>query len=327
MKRATVLALLLGAVLFVVLLWHYGAGEIAAATAAAGWGLLYVSAFRFVTIATDTLGWRVLFSEPARPTLGRLFLFRWVGEAVNSLLPVAQVGGDVARARLAAQAGVPSSEAGATVVVDFTLGLVTQFLYAVLGAALFMSAGRPGSEIRGLWIGLLIAAGVLVLFYLAQHSSLFRRLAGTLRFVSDERRWGSLAGHAAGLDLAVSTLYGHRGRVAACGVWRLGTWVLHTGETWLALYALGSPVSWTDAFILECLGTAIRSAAFAVPGGLGVQEGGFVLIGMRLGLSPEVSLALALVKRVRELLVGGPGLMVWTTLEGRGFARFFSRRP
>jgi len=326
MKRLTIVALFLGAVLFVALLWHYGAQEIAAATAAAGWGLLYVSAFRFVTIATDSLGWRVLFSKPNRPRFGRLFLFRWVGEAVNSLLPVAQVGGDVARARLVTQERVAGVEAGATVVVDFTLGLLTQFLNTVLGAALFMSVGSSGSEVRGLWIGLLIGAGVLVLFYVAQRYNLFLRLAGTLRLVSDERKWASVTGHAAGLDLAVSVLYGHRARLVGCSFWRLATWVLHTGETWLALYALGHPVSWADAFILECLGTAIRSAAFAVPGGLGVQEGGFVLIGMRLGLTPEISLALALVKRVRELLVGSPGLIVWTTLEGRGLARLFSRR-
>jgi len=326
MKRLTIVALLLGAVLFVALLWHYDARDIAAATAAAGWGLLYVAAFRFVTIATDSLGWRALFSLPDRPRFGRLFLFRWVGEAVNSLLPVAQVGGDVARARLVMQEGVPGGEAGATVVVDFTLGLLAQFLYTVLGAALFMSAGSAGNDVRGLWVGLLIGAGVLALFYLAQRYNLFRRLAGAWHLVFGERKWESVTGHAAGLDLAVSSLYSQHPRLFSCGSWRLTTWVLHTVETWLALYALGHPVSWTDAFVLECLGTAVRSVAFAIPGGLGVQEGGFVLIGMRLGLMPDVSLALALVKRVRELLVGGPGLVAWATLEGRGLARLFSRR-
>jgi hypothetical protein len=55
----------------------------------------------------------------------------------------------------------------------------------------------------------------------------------------------------------------------------------------------------------------VRSGAFAVPGALGVQEGGFVLLGPLVGVSPETALALALVKRVRELAIGGGGLLVW----------------
>jgi hypothetical protein len=46
-------------------------------------------------------------------------------------------------------------------------------------------------------------------------------------------------------------------------------------------------------------------------GALGVQEGGLILLGAVVGLAPEVALALSLVKRIRELLVGLPGLLVW----------------
>ncbi len=56
-----------------------------------------------------------------------------------------------------------------------------------------------------------------------------------------------------------------------------------------------------------------------MPGGLGIQEGGLVLIGSQLGLTPELALALSLAKRARELLVGVPCLIVWQTGEGRGF--------
>lgn len=61
----------------------------------------------------------------------------------------------------------------------------------------------------------------------------------------------------------------------------------------------------------------MRSAAFAVPGGLGVQEGGFVVVSLLIGVPPEVSLALSLAKRVRELLVGVPALLAWQVAEGR----------
>src|SRR5574337_66522 len=98
LKLATLLALAAGIGLFIFLLVRYGAGEVMAAVAAAGWGLLGVSAYRFVTIATDALGWRALFTGPTRLAFGSLLRLRWIAESMNSLLPVGQMGGDVARA-------------------------------------------------------------------------------------------------------------------------------------------------------------------------------------------------------------------------------------
>ncbi len=326
MKRVTLLALAAGILLFVALLSHYGMVQLLAAVAAAGWGLFWVAIYRFVTIATDAVGWRVLFTGPARPAFGPLWRVRWIGESINSLLPVAQVGGDVARARLAAQLGVPGPEAGATVVVDFTLGLVTQILYTLIGVALMAQASGARAETRGWLLGSLVAGLAVAAFYLAQRFALFQKIGGVLHVLLRGRVWDSLAGDAHEMDRDIAAIYWHRRSVIACGAWRMATWLLHTGETWLALYYLGAPVSLAHALILESLGTAVRSAAFAIPGGLGVQEGGFVLLGSQLGLSPQVSLALALVKRVRELLVGGPGLVAWTVAEGRNLARLLAPR-
>jgi hypothetical protein len=80
---------------------------------------------------------------------------------------------------------------------------------------------------------------------------------------------------------------------------------------------MSQPAGLREALLLEGLGQAVRSAAFAVPGALGVQEGGYVLIGGMFGLSPQLALALSLIKRVRELLLGLPGLAAWQLLEGR----------
>lgn len=82
-----------------------------------------------------------------------------------------------------------------------------------------------------------------------------------------------------------------------------------TGEVWLALHLLGSPVGWGEALMLESLGQAIRGAAFFIPGSLGVQEGGYLLLARLIGLPPEAALALSLAKRARELLLGLPGIV------------------
>jgi uncharacterized membrane protein YbhN (UPF0104 family) len=61
----------------------------------------------------------------------------------------------------------------------------------------------------------------------------------------------------------------------------------------------------------------IRSAAFAVPGGLGVQEGGYLVVGNLLGIPGDAAFALSLIARVRELALGIPGLISWQIIEGR----------
>ncbi len=322
MKRATVLAFAAGAALLFYLLRRYNWNEIFAAAAAAGWGVASISAYRFVTIATDAVGWRALFPATARPRLAHMVPIRWVGESVNSLLPVAQIGGDVARARLLAWDHGENVLSGAATVVDFTLGVVTQAVYTVLGMALLLGAHRAGQQdlAKAVAVSIGMMACAVVALYLMQQHSAFEKLAllgrkllgGSVRILSEE-----LHSDVGALDRSVNEIYGRRAALLRCAAWRFSTWMLHTVETWLALKFLGAGGGWSEALILESLGTAARSAAFFVPAGLGAQEGGFVLVGSALGLAPGVSLALSLVKRAREIAVGVPGLAVWGILEGK----------
>ena len=97
-------------------------------------------------------------------------------------------------------------------------------------------------------------------------------------------------------------------------------WIVGTAEVWLICHFMGFPVSWVDALLLESLGQAIRGAAFFVPGSLGVQEGGYLLLAPLVGLPADAALALSLAKRTRELLLGVPGL-VYLHFSERGWRR------
>jgi len=94
-------------------------------------------------------------------------------------------------------------------------------------------------------------------------------------------------------------------------------WMFGTLEVLITLHFMGWPVTLEQAIILESLGTSISIAAFFVPGSWGVQEGGYILIGQMLGLPIQVSLALSFVKRIPDLVLGVPGLLVWYALEAR----------
>jgi putative membrane protein len=319
---ATALALAVGVAVLTYLLRKYQLSEIATAMAAAGWGILWISLYRFVTIATDAIGWQALWIGEQKPSGARLLVYRWIGEAVNSLLPVAQVGGHVARARLLGRSQNDPIGAGASTIVDFTVGVLTQAVYTAAGIVLLLRAARVSQSAldEALMIALaLLVAGLVTLYavqrgrMLAKTAAVFRKfLAGNLRSTGDQ-----LHAHAQALDGAVNAVYARRDGVLRSFAWRMFTWLLHTGETWLIMQFLGAPVSWGEALILESLGTAVRNAAFPIPAGLGAQEGGFLLLGTALGISPPLCLALSLSKRARELIVGLPALGAWAWLEGR----------
>ena len=78
---------------------------------------------------------------------------------------------------------------------------------------------------------------------------------------------------------------------------------------------LGADATFAQAFVIEALIQLVSSAAFLVPGALGVQEGGFVLIGGLLGFDAPTCLALAGARRVRDLLFYVPGLLAWQVAE------------
>ena len=326
MNRTMAIALALGVCLITGLIVWSGAADVLRVVATIGWGALIVSVFRFALLIFDTLSWRAVLDDATRPSLGRLFWVRWIADSINTLLPVARIGGEFVRARLLARERVgaessgpiPGAVAGASVMVDVTAGIVTQFLFSVVGVVAFiiLVRGDAGDSVS-LLAGLALFGLGLVIFYKLQHAGPFLKLARWVEAMAGDANWLRMTGGAAALDGAVVDLYRRRLAVVHCCFWRIVGWTAGAAEVWLIMCFLGHPISLMEAFVLESLGQAARSAGFLVPGGLGVQEGGFMLVGAQLGLTPELALALSLVKRVRELAIGAPGLIAWQITEGR----------
>ena len=97
-------------------------------------------------------------------------------------------------------------------------------------------------------------------------------------------------------------------------------------ETWVTLWAMGLGGALAPAFVIESLGMAARSAGFIVPGALGVQEGGLVVVAGLYGIPADAAIALSMVKRARELVVGVAGLLMWQWSAGKRLLRGRIRR-
>lgn len=320
MKRTAIVSLTLGFALFVALIIWQGTGSVMSTLAMAGWGLLPIAAFHLVPLVLDAAAIQVLVTKSC--TLRRAVLTRWVGESVNSLLPAGQIGGPIVMVRQMKQNGMAGREAAAAITVSTTLQAVAQMVFAILGLAVFGIS--EASDSGNLWLPMLIATGViaalLYAFYVAQRRGLFGWAFRMLSKMSSKRDWSSLLERADAVDEIVHRMYGQRRQVIASFLYSLVGWIVGTAEVWLILQFIGHPVGWVDALLLESLGQAIRGAAFFVPGSLGVQEGGYLLLGPLVGLPADAALALSLAKRTRELLLGVPGL-VYLHFSERGARR------
>src|SRR5262249_7705180 len=158
---------------------------------------------------------------------------------------------------------------------------------------------------------------VAALFIAAQRLGGFHLVErGLLKLAERGPAWASL-GEVAGLHRAIVALYAAPARLGWSFCYHLVGWLLRGLEGMLALHLVGVSVGYRDALIIESLGQAARAVGFAIPGALGVQEGGYVMVCALFGISPQAAIELSLLKRIREVALGIPALIVWQMVETR----------
>src|SRR2546422_10146731 len=73
-------------------------------------------------------------------------------------------------------------------------------------------------------------------------------------------------------------------------------------EVYLILYFLGLPVDWLMAIAIEALAVFAKGGTAFIPGSVGGQEAGTVLVFVAFGLTEAAGVTFALVRRVREIV-------------------------
>lgn len=305
------LALILGVVLMIGIAVRESAASIAGLLKDAGWLLLLLVPVHTVPLFLNVMGWRVLI--PGRAHMRSLFLIASIREAINRLLPVANVGGEVVGIRLLAQRGVRASTAAASVIVEMLLHVAALYLFAVLGVACLLSLTdriAGSSALFAIVTSPLPLAACMV--WLARKGTLLRVADGIVARMRIARGEPLGASSKVGqFNAAIAGLASDYGRLSLSIILQLAGLIVGCMETWLALRWLGHPLSLEGALVLESTSLVVRSLVFVAPAGLGVQEAGLVGIGHLLGLSGDVAVALSLAKRMREILFGLPALAAW----------------
>ena len=99
------------------------------------------------------------------------------------------------------------------------------------------------------------------------------------------------------------------GRILRVAAWEAAFHVGAVAESWIVLRALVPAATLVDAFLLESAGRFVTVAFKFVPYRIGIDEAGSGAVASVLGLSPAVGVTLALVRRLRILILNAVGLV------------------
>jgi Lysylphosphatidylglycerol synthase TM region len=302
-------ALLLGGVAtLTVLVVRIGAGPLVASLSRlAWWQFLLVCLPVGLGMAVDTLGWRYVFAgEP--PPYARMLAARITGHSLNVVTALGSVGGEAVKVWLLRPV-VPYDESVPSVVLDKTAITIAQTLFLLLGLVIAEVTGAGDRRIiEPVMLGL-VAVEVLAVggFFLTQIAGLVGRAgrllarAGLIRHPSDAER----------LDARLRRFYRHQWpRFLLAVAFHLGGFLTDVVGTVVILRVLRIPVGLATAAVIEALGSGVQFATFFIPGSLGVLEGANAATFGILGLGASAGLAFSLVRRAREAVWIGVGVLV-----------------
>ncbi len=325
--------LALGLVLFAGLIYGVGFRAVWEALQRLGWLTPLILIPYFTAYFMDSIGWMWVLRRYFAPAVGNpvpapglmhFFTIRAAGEAVNGITPAAFLGGEPVKARLLQQHGVPLVPGLASILVSKTALMLTQGSFVFMGGLVVLHHWR--SEIplpAAALIGLLLGGLTFWLIIGVHHRGLFGILLGmSRRWSGREALLASWEADLLALDDHLRGFYKNRSRdfLICCGFHFLG-WVVGVWEVYLVLWLLGESVDFLNAFSIEALSGVAKLAGFIVPGSLGVQEGGQVVIFAAFGLTAPLAVTFSLLRRGRELLWIGFGLAVLVRHHALGWLR------
>jgi glycosyltransferase 2 family protein len=228
-------------------------------------------------------------------------------------------------ARAAVAHGVPPPVAFGSVVTDITTEMLAQIAFAAVGVAILMglapnySMGFPVAGSAA--FGIITIAGACAAFVAFQKysrawlSKLISRLVPNAALLTNQ------------VVECIQAIYRRPTYVSLSVLFHCGGWAASALSTWIALRFMGVQVHVLPVLALESLVCAVRSVAFWVPNGLGVQEVAYATIAPAFGIGAEFALAISVLRRARDIAVGIPILLIWQWTEGRRFLAYASVHP
>ena len=317
--------LVVGLLTLALIVWHIGPGNIYDTAAKLGpVALLIMLIPSIIMYVVEAYGWKVTLGPLGKDIpFWRVLAIRTAGEVVNMTTPSGYVGGEPLKASLLRKHHVPMEEAYTSVIIAKTTMTIAEVLFILLGIALsvWLLGGNDssGQTVAAALLSVSLLALGTAAFVFVQRQGLCTWLLESLRKIGLKIAY--LEAHEKqlrSLDRAIFEFYRHKRPAfyASTGLFFLG-WIAEALEVYVILYYLGGPAIALSAISIGALSVFIKGGTFFIPGSLGTQDGGNMLLLEAFGYSGVTGITFALLRRFRELVWIGLGLLCLAMLGWR----------
>lgn len=307
MKPLKILYLLIGIGLLVFVLNHTDLASVWSQLKEIGWGIVVMLVVYKIAFMVDTFAWQ--FTLPSTQFTKRwlydLWKVRMVGAAFAKVMPFSSWGGVPIKGYiLKHHYGIRYREGTASMILAESTHLISLVLFAATGVFLIiMSSDLPESFHLFAILGLSAITLGIFLFYIVQRYKI-TSLTGT--WLSQRKlgqRLEKFLHQIHDMDERLVQFYtcDKRRFISALSL-NLVNWYLGALEVFVIFYFLGHPITIVEAIILETLIELVRAGTFFIPAGLGSIEAVFMIATEAIAGQPALGVAVALIRRVREIV-------------------------
>ncbi|MEM9919918.1 MAG: flippase-like domain-containing protein [Bacteroidota bacterium] len=303
----------LGLAVFGYLVYQLGWEQLVDSIQLVGWYWVPIILLALAWQACHTLAWHeVLTFFGHKVSFSNLFKLKMIAEAINMIVPSANLGGDTARASMIRKE-VPLSGGIPSVMIDKTLDYISKMFFNIIGFSIAIFY----IDIPTAWFwGCVVYLSFIFIFYallvwlqikgLSGWLLTITRLIPPLRKALEKRRDQLQL-----LDTNLKEAYTKGStRLFVAGLWHSLGRMLGMVEIWLVLWLLGASTSFVEVFFVAAVVNVVNGVFFLVPGQWGVAEGAQLKLVELLGYGMTVGLSLGIIRRIRRLLLVGVGLLI-----------------
>lgn len=314
----------IGLFALVLIVWQIGPQRIYDAAAQLGpVALLIMLIPSSIMYAVEAYGWKVTLGPSAKDIpFWRVLAIKTAGEVVNLTTPAGYIGGEPLKAYLLTKYHVPMVEGLASVVIAKTTKTIAEVLFILLGITLAIWRVDSDGSLGQTVVAALVSVSLLLLvtssLVYAQREGFFtwlleftRKIGLKIRFL--ETREEQLRS----LDRMILEYYSHNRRAvySSTGLFFL-SWMAEALEVYVIIWYLGGPALVLSAISINALSVFIKGGSFFIPGSLGAQDIGNYFLLKDFGYSDVAGVTFALLRRFRELIWIGIGLLCLVVLRG-----------
>lgn len=330
-KAIRIVLLAAGAIVFVAIVRRIGTAEIAGLLRRAGWAVAIVSAIYAVHVGVRAFAlWRCIASGPGTEVCGacvetpraiafrEVLKIRFAGEGIEMLTFTGPFLAEPAKAWLLNREGLRAADALGAVAIEYVLyTMMSAWMAAASLVLLLQQHALPAAMRRPL---LAVVAGIAAitagfLYAAISGRGLLVPTGRAILGVVAPRRAGAIVERVADVEqVLLAFIHRRPARLMALLAIEAAGHALLASEVWVVMRAIAEPVTVLATVAFEGGVKFISVVFFFIPGQVGAQEGVYALLAQAIGRTAAAGLTLALVRRIRALLVAGVGVGVLSTM-------------